>query len=160
MDVQIDYLANYPEFIPTLANWFHDEWGHFNPAATIAQRISRLKERCTHTAGIPITLVAIAENIVVGTASLVEHDMEVHMELSPWLSSVYVAKAHRGQGIGSRLVESVVKEAEINDAAILYLFTPNRESFYARLGWQLFGREEYRGQQVVLMKLPISEQLS
>ena len=35
--------------------------------------------------------VATCEQTVIGTASLIECDMETHPEWSPWLASVYVA---------------------------------------------------------------------
>jgi predicted N-acetyltransferase YhbS len=136
-----------------LAHWFHEEWGHFHPQTTIEQRIDNLRKRCAQTSGLPITLIAKMGDHVVGTASLVKHDMEVHLELTPWLSSVYVDARHRRQGIGSQLVKRIVKEAANTNAKILYLFTPDRESFYARMGWQLLNREKYRGRQVVLMEI-------
>ena len=153
MNIIIDNLANYPEFIPKLAHWFHAEWGHFHPQTTIEQRIATLKERCAQTGGLPLTLIARMGDQVVGTASLVKHDMEVHLELTPWLSSVYVESEYRRQGFGSQLVKRMVKEAAGMNTKILYLFTPDRESFYAGMGWQLLYREKYRGQRVVLMEI-------
>jgi GNAT superfamily N-acetyltransferase len=153
MSLIIDDLANHPEFIPKLAHWFHEEWGHFHPQTTIEQRIAGLKKRCVQTSGLPITLIAKMGDHVVGTASLVKHDMEVHLELTPWLSSVYVETKHRRQGIGSQLVKRIVKLAANINAKTVYLFTPDRESFYARMGWQLLYREKYRGQRVVLMEI-------
>lgn len=153
MSIIIENLTSHPEFIPLLAQWFHAEWGHFHPQTTIEQRIAQLKNRCTQTGGPPLTLVARMGDHVVGTASLVKHDMEVHLELTPWLSSVYVDKMYRGQGIGSQLVTRIVQEAEHTNANMLYLFTPDRKSFYARMGWQLLYHEKYRGQQVTLMEI-------
>ncbi|MGD9173129.1 MAG: GNAT family N-acetyltransferase [Desulfobacterales bacterium] len=153
MNLIIDNLTNHPEFIPKLVYWFHAEWGHFHPQTTIEQRISSLKERCVQTSGLPLTLIARMGDHVIGTASLIKHDMEVHLELTPWLSSVYVDTEHRRQGIGSQLVKRIVQEAANINAKILYLFTPDRENFYARMGWQLLYREKYRGQQVVLMEI-------
>lgn len=153
MSLIIDNLANHRESIPKLAHWFHAEWGHFHPQTTIEQRIANLKERCSQTSGLPLTLIARTGDHVVGTASLIKHDMEVHLELTPWLSSVYVDTEYRRQGIGSQLVKRIVQEAANINAKILYLFTPDRESFYARMGWQLLYREKYRGQQVVLMEI-------
>lgn len=153
MSIIIDNLTSYPEFIPMLAHWFHAEWGHFHPQTTLEQRIAKLKKRCTQIGGLPLTLVARIDDRVVGTASLVKHDMEVHLELTPWLSSVYVDKTYRRQGIGSQLVNRIVRDAEHTNAKRLYLFTPDRKSFYARMGWQLLYREKYRGQQVTLMEI-------
>ena len=156
MNIIIDYLVHHRECIPILAHWFQEEWGHFHPQTTLEQRNAGLNERCETTGRIPITLVAKMGNYVVGTASLVKYDMEVHLELTPWLSSVYVDTAHRRQGIGSQLVKRIVKEAVNINAKMLYLFTPDREGFYARMGWQVLYREMYRGQQVVLMETRVA----
>jgi N-acetylglutamate synthase-like GNAT family acetyltransferase len=93
---------------------------------------------------------------VIGTASLVKHDMDVHLELTPWLSSVYVIKKSRNQGIGSRLVKQIVQGAAKMDAKKLYLFTPDRQLFYTRLGWRLLYREKYRKQQVAVMEINVA----
>ena len=79
--------------------------------------------------------------------------MEVHLELTPWLSSVYVDSTYRRQGIGSQLVKRIVREAAKINTQILYLFTPDRQRFYAGMGWQFLYREKYRGQRVVLMEI-------
>jgi N-acetylglutamate synthase-like GNAT family acetyltransferase len=86
-----------------------------------------------------------------GFASLLEHDMETRMELSPWLASVLVAAAYRGQGIGSALSERVVEEARNLGVSELYLFTFDREDFYARMGWVLREQTKYLGGQVSVM---------
>ena len=156
MNVKIDNLANHTRFIPTLAHWFHEQWGHFHPETTIEQRIARLEDRCKKTSGIPLTLIAIVDHDVIGTASLVKHDMDVHLELTPWLSSDYVIKKSRNQAIGSRLVKQIVQGAAKMDAKKLYLFTPDRQLFYTRLGWRLLYREKYRKQQVAVMEINVA----
>ena len=156
MKIKIDNLVNHARFISTLARWFHDQWGHLQPETSIEKRITRLHDRCKKTGGVPLTLIAIKDHGVVGTASLVKHDMDVHLELTPWLSSVYVAKEHRNQGIGSQLVNRIVQEAKNMDTKMLYLFTPDREGFYTRLGWRLLYREKYRGQPVVVMEIGVA----
>ena len=95
MEIKIDNLANHTHFISTLARWFHEQWGHLQPETTLEQRIAKLNERCEKRSGIPITLVAMLDHHAIGTASLVKHDMNVHLELTPWLSSVYVDRAYR-----------------------------------------------------------------
>lgn len=56
-----------------------------------------------------------------GTASSVLEDVSTCLDLSPWLASVYVVLAYRGQGIGSKLVEAIEGVA--------------RRLHVARLGW-------------------------
>ena len=79
------------------------------------------------------------------------------MDLSPWLASVYVTPEHRSRGIGTALVQRVIEEAVGLSVETLYLFTPDREGFYASLGWSVVERTEYRGQKVVIMALHIMD---
>ena len=73
---------------------------------------------------------------VVGSASLLEHDLDSRPDLGPWLASLYVAPAHRHQGLGAALAERVVEEAARLGVPTLYLFTFDRAGYYARLGWR------------------------
>ncbi len=156
-DITIKYLADCPEQLDTLAAWHHTEWQHLNPDDTVKKRMERMR---THVAyrQVPVTLVAFDGDTVLGSASLVECDMHEHRELSPWLASVYVDPPHRGRGVGSMLVRQVTAEARQLGFAEFYLFTPDREQFYTRLGWQLHERTTFRGLDVVIMKLDLTKQ--
>ena len=150
----ITYLAEHPQHIPTLAAWHHAQWGHLNPAKSLEVRMERLQsELATHLAQrvIPTTFVAVEGPRVLGSASLVAHDMDLRPKLTPWLASVFVDPTCRGQGIGSQLVERVAAEAASLGVPRLYLFTPDRMALYARLGWQTLEQVEYRGELETVM---------
>lgn len=163
--MKIDYLADHPDAIPTLARWHHEQWKHLYPGDSIEQRIVRLEGHLSKDQ-IPMTFVALCrseKNVaetnrreVVGSASLIAQDMDTHPELSPWLASVFVTPQHRGQGIGTALVRRVIQEAKTQGVAQLYLFTtPDKNRFYSRLGWLLIERTHYRGYQQIVMVLQI-----
>lgn len=40
----------------------------------------------------------------------------------------------------------------------LYLWTPDKEHFYARLGWTVIDRTEYRNENAVVMKKQVRSQ--
>ena len=153
--MQIDYLADHPQAIPTLASWHHDEWASRTPWLSLEDRISRLAERVGRRQ-IPTTFVALLGGQVVGFACLVAHDMDIRLDLSPWLASVLVMRGYRRQGIGSALTERVVEEARVLRVHTLYLYTYDQEQFYSRRGWSVLDRIEYRGQPVVIMALDIA----
>jgi predicted N-acetyltransferase YhbS len=148
--MQIDNLKQHPEVIPTLAAWHHAQWGELNPHKSIEDRIAALQRHLAE-APIPGTFVAFAEGEPLGSASLVEHDLPTHLQLSPWLASVYVAAEHRRRGIGGRLVRRVMEEAGLLGIETLYLFTLDQEKFYAELGWSLLERGEYHGFPIAVM---------
>jgi N-acetylglutamate synthase-like GNAT family acetyltransferase len=64
---------------------------------------------------------------------------------------VYVLPEFRGQGIGSQLVRAIEDVATRLQLERLYLFTPDREDFYARLGWSVLETAEYRQHSNVIM---------
>jgi len=153
--VRIEYLGDNAALIPTLARWHYEEWRHLNPDKTIEQYIARLHSHMGRKQ-IPTTFVALSGGILLGSSSLVAYDMDIHRDLSPWLASLYVSPIYRSRGVGSALVHRVIKEAEALDVDALYVFTPDREGFYIRLGWSTVERTEYRGYEVAIMALEIT----
>ena len=100
---------------------------------------------------IPETFVAVEDGEPLGTASLVAHDLAERMDLSPWLAAVYVAPEFRNRGVGSALVQAVMDEALALGVEELYLFTPDKMSFYGRLGWKVLELREHHGTDVTVM---------
>jgi GNAT superfamily N-acetyltransferase len=147
----IAYLADHPSYVPTLAAWHHVQWSYLDAGVSVEQRISRLEEHGKRK--VPTTLLAVSGGMLLGSASLIAHDMDTRMDLSPWLASVYVAQAYRRQGIGSALVRGVIQEAKDLGFAMLYLFTPDKERFYARMGWHVLERTVYRGYPETVMAI-------
>ena len=157
--VRIEHLAGYYDAehhntILTLASWIQEEWEHSFLEATFEELVSEIEERTT-CRRIPGTFVALDGNRLVGTASIVTHDMSTRLDISPWLSAVYVPPKFRNRGIGSRLVRKVMQEAQILGAKRLYLFTPDRMRFYTRLGWNILEQTRYYGEDVVIMSYEI-----
>lgn len=149
-NITVAHLNQYADTVPLLAAWATEEWGHLNPERTLADRIESFKKRTT-PGTIPETMVALDRGHVVGMASIVENDLTTRPELSPWMASVYVDPAHRGRGVGSIIVRSVMDEAATLCIERLYLITHDRMSFYRRLGWTAIERVHYRGEDVTIM---------
>ena len=152
----IDYLADRREFVPTLAEWLHREWGHLRAGSTVADRIGWI-ERSSGHGEIPTAFVAAAGDQVLGCAMLIEQDMSTRPELSPWLAGVYVSREHRRRGIGAALIERVVGEARSLGEQRLYLYTPGPGTLYSRLGWSVVERTVYPPlwgeQEITIMEL-------
>lgn len=145
-------LREAPQHIPTIARWHFDEWGYLNPNKTLEYRIERM-QRYLSDAPIPSMLIAVENDQVLGTAALVEADMDSHPELTPWLASVYIREDQRGRGLGKKLVKALMDFAGQQGLPRLYLFTPDQAPFYTNLGWQLLAEETYRDTSVTLMTL-------
>ena len=154
--MQIINLNQTPGSIQQLAHWHHDEWGDYNPGLTFDQRIQRMQPHLSDDA-VPSTYVAMDDDVVLGSADIVQSDMTTHQDLSPWIASVYVDQSQRRRGIGSQLVEYVMQQAKDAGFSRLYLFTPDQAAFYQHLGWQEFAKEFYCGHEVTIMSVDLDK---
>ena len=106
--VQIELLADRPEFIPTLAEWHFREWAYLRPGDSVANRIRLLYERSGRHE-LPITFVASSGAELLGSAMLIHHEMDTRPQYTPWLAGVFVAPAERQRGIGRALTQHVIR---------------------------------------------------
>jgi predicted N-acetyltransferase YhbS len=144
-------LAEVPKCIPQLAAWHQDQWGYLNPSNSVEKRIECFNEELKSDRY--FTFVAVEDGHPVGSASLVDSDMNTHPEWCPWLASV----SHRNRGIGSTLVLAVMDEARRRGDGRLYLFTPDQRKLYERLGWQHISREFHAEEEVDVMDFYIPQ---
>lgn len=147
--LKIVNLNTMPEYVCTLARWHHKEWAHLNPSSTLDSRIEKMQAYLNNQL-IPTTWIAHS-NELLGSAAIVKYDMATHTHLTPWLASVYVDDKYRKQGIGSKLVSKVMFEARKQGIKKLYLFTPDQQGFYSRLGWELLEQTTYMETPVSIM---------
>ena len=148
---QLSYLRDKPEAIEILSPSLYALWGYHQKEKTLAGRIAMMKSRLNGRQ-VPTCVVASDGADILGTASLVDCDFEERANLSPWLATVYTAEKARGQGVGSALVSFIENEAQLLGFKKIYLVTPDKESFYARLGWSTFERVDHHGTASVLME--------
>ena len=143
-------LKQQPELIPMLAHWHYLEWGALFPEKNAADFAADLAASLNEQQ-LPISWVLMYNQQVVGTASLLVHDMQTNRELSPWLANIYLLPEARGKGLGKWLVQQVMAEAGKLGIKHLYLFTEDQAAFYQRLGWQVLKQELYQGKAVTIM---------
>ena len=153
--MDIRYLAEDAGEISTVAGWLYHEWGHLVKGRTLETAYSKVKQSLSPEE-IPLTLVCCLDDQLVGTAGIDHSDMSTHPELTPWMVSVYVEPPFRKKGIGTALCQRIIDEFLRLGIKTAYLFTPDQEHLYARLHWKTFLREDYRGEQVAIMKLDLT----
>src|SRR3954470_15111878 len=115
----IEYLADHPETLETIVQWTHQEWGDVRGGETLEQRRKRFAGSMNRDR-IPLSVVALEDGEVLGSASLIAHDMETRMELTPWLASVFVGEQYRRHGVGAELVRRIMAEAGKLKLPLLY----------------------------------------
>ncbi len=143
-------LQEHPEFIHLLASLHLPQWQAAHPGWTQADWE---KEFQRHLGAFPCTLLALNEsNALLGSASLVEDDMNGATDYSPWLANVLVLPAARGSGVGGKLIAAIEAKAAALNFPALHLFTEDQQALYARRGWQEIQSLDFEGKRVSLMR--------
>jgi predicted N-acetyltransferase YhbS len=142
--------------VPTIAAWHWAEWGHTDPGGSLERWTAGLRGRVGRHV-IPTILVAFAGAEPVGSVALVEYDMSIWRQYSPWLSGMYVVAEHRGRGIGSALLAACEEEAALLGVETLYLYTHSAEDFYRRYEWNVVARDAYGAETVAIMSKPLHD---
>lgn len=143
-------LQDHPEWIARLAALHQPQWQAAHPGWT-AQEWEEEFQR--HLGLFPCTLLALDKSgELLGSASLVEDDMNGASPFTPWLANVLVLPAARGSGIGGRLIAAIETAATVRGFTQLHLFTEDQQAFYQRRGWQLLQRREFEGKAVSVMR--------
>ncbi len=148
--MEIFPLADKKEFIAELVELHHAAWKHLNPSLTLDGRAEAIAEAAGRE-GIPSIFIAVSGNQLVGSAALVQNDMDTKPDLTPWLAAVYVKEAFRHQGVATDLIARCETEAARSNANTWYLYTEFASRLYEKLGWLHLERCEYKGVTVDVM---------
>ena len=147
-------MGDHQEVIPVLAAWIYNEWSYLYPGETLQDFEGLLRERINKKS-LPLTLVAIEAGEPVGTVSLKAFEMETSSDMTPWLTSLYVASPLRRRGIGTNLVKAIEQKAAELEIRKLFLFTADAALvalFYSRLGWIVEEKTIYHSHPVIIME--------
>lgn len=145
------------ETIQTIAEWYLSEW------ETPIEKTTRLLSTLPNNEIIFQLNIYDFDNKVVGTLGLynsvnIQKEHKQFKDLKPWIGLFYVEPAHRGKGLGARLLE--ITEAYASDLGVkeTYLATFTAESLYKRCGWEEFTRVHYKGHDTSVMKKSTSNE--
>ena len=149
--MKLEYLANYENAIPIVANWYFKEWGHLEKDNTL-NKVTETLHSYLNTGKIPLIILAVEENEIMGAAQLKYREMDIYPEKEHWLGGVYVSEEHRGKNIAERMIKKVVSIATELGVSMLYLQTEKLGGgLYSRLGWRPIEQVNYRGLDVLVM---------
>jgi predicted N-acetyltransferase YhbS len=131
--LQIVHLFKHPQLIEQVAQMIYDEfWRNVIDGMSKDDLVAHLQS-ATDAARIPLCLIALQDEELVGTVNLIENDDAARTHLKPWLAAMVVREDHRGNGIGTKLVNALLKEARRMHIPALY-FGTDGPGFYERIG--------------------------
>jgi GNAT superfamily N-acetyltransferase len=133
--ITIGFLADYPDTVPTLAKWFRDQWPDYFADMTPEEMAQDfLADACRDC--LPSRLVAFASGELAGTIVLREQGHESLAAFQPELGGLYVVASHRGQGIGTELVQAGMKLARDQGFETVFATTVVAAGILEDLGWE------------------------
>ena len=134
--MKIATLADHPEAVPVIAQWYFNQWGHEIPGLTLDTLISKVREKARNRIDFPLTITLHEGDELVAVAELKFRENQNHPEYEHWLGGVYVSESHRGKGYLSVLVDRAklqVKQLKIDH---LYLqCDPEHLGLYQKQGF-------------------------
>ncbi|KQQ56455.1 hypothetical protein ASF69_17005 [Rhizobium sp. Leaf311] len=149
--IRIVPLSEHPHYVAPLVEMLHTEWGSLSnwsdPVALQTVIESRLQ---IHAA--PLALVALDDVKLAGSVSITRDELPHHPDKTFWVGDVIVAADQRGKGIGTLMLRAIVAHAAKIGITDLYLYTPDQENYYRKLGWETIGRDPANGEDNVVMR--------
>jgi GNAT superfamily N-acetyltransferase len=125
--------------IPTLTDWYQSEWEPYYGKDGPGDARADLESRCNRDE-LPIGLVAIENNQVLGTAAL---DLDVTTDLKPSVVGLLVAPAYRRQGIATALLNAAEDLARQLGYSRLFVSTTVLGDLLNQLGWEAMGAVQF-----------------
>jgi GNAT superfamily N-acetyltransferase len=144
-------LSEHPEFIPRLSDFCGKEWAHLYEGWS-AETARHEFENQDKDGRLPVTLVALDGEDLLGTVSLIFNDLPSFEHLNPWLASLFVVPEHRGKSVASFLVREAEKVFARNGFAGAWLFTETARPLFEKLGWEFFQEASCHGHAVSILR--------
>jgi predicted N-acetyltransferase YhbS len=154
--VRIEALSARIDLIPLLAQWHFQQWRELTGASTESDYEALLSRNASPQC-LPLTLIAVRRDRLLGSVNIVNCDMDIRSELTPWLAQLYVDPQERGRGVGSTLVHAAVERSGELGFRRLYLYTSGTlPSFYERIGWTRREIVRYQEKERTVMEMRLS----
>lgn len=150
--MHIEPLLAHRQRVDELAELLHQEWGAFAQWSNRDAISRRLAERSEpgHHRGI-VLLALSPQRQILGTASLTLYELADKPERQYWLSEVFTHPQHRGQGIARSLIARCIEHGRSQGIDELYLYTPDQQALYQKLGWHPLEQRRVAGETVTVM---------
>ena len=85
-DIRIEDLSRHVNLIPFLARLHFEQWGDLTGASNEAD-YEALLARHAAALELPVTLVALSHDRLLGSTNIINCDMDIRPELTPWMPS-------------------------------------------------------------------------
>lgn len=140
------------QLIEQISQALNQEWADLTPWADIAQIKQRLLERSLATNPQILSCFVDSDDQLLATASTILHELPDVQQATWWLGEVLTVPSARGKKIGSQLIETLYQHYSQFTTEKLYLYTPDMQALYRKMGWQDVEQRKVNDELVTVMK--------
>lgn len=148
MKFDIFFLKDKPEFIDICSKYIYHEFKafyHLLGFYSYNQLSRELSNKYLNTSKLPITIIAISKNnYFLGCATIEDNDMDIRVNLSPWISDLYVVPFCRNQGVGQSLIKFLFQILKKLNIKKIYLWTQDKQIYFRNIGFSDFENEKVK----------------
>lgn len=137
-NISIVSLKDLPNYRQTLTDYFEVNW----PEPAIQFFTEVLSEIFSAEKELPKCYIMLKDENIIGYYQLVEQEMIMRKDLSPWITTVFIDEQERGQRLGSKLLEHGRTIAGKLGYAKVYVATGEIQ-FYEKLGFREIGLDKF-----------------
>lgn len=135
----IGLLADHPEFLPVLVDWYRREWRLYYGAQGPGDARADLESRCNRDS-LPIGLVALRQDELQGVVAL---DRDPVTNLAPSVVGLLVTEKYRRKGVAAALLRAAIGLAVQLGYDRVYTSTNVLDDHLQRSGWRLTGEAHF-----------------
>ena len=154
--VHLNFLKQYPEWIPLLAEWEYGNWHSYDHLLTKEKLIDGFTKRLNDDK-LPLVLILFKAVLPIGVISLeigTEPELSDLEDGNPWGGSFHIAAQERGRGLGEAAGKALGILAKRLGYQKLWFYTSNARNvkWYARQGAKVVATRPFRGHEIKVMK--------
>ncbi len=136
---EIEPLSNNMHLFESVAEMKYQEFSYLTEQEKLADYLNRQKQYVTDQV-LPKAYIALHQGQLIGTFTLKLEDLSTRTDLSPWIGGMVVSPKYRRQGIGAFIVSQAEHFFMQLGYSQIYLFTPDKEGWYSKMGWRVLER--------------------
>ncbi|MDD5190468.1 MAG: GNAT family N-acetyltransferase [Dehalococcoidales bacterium] len=136
-ELDIISLNDFPVYKEPIINYVNEHWN------VVIKPFTYVVNQCFSKSGfLPQTYIMVKHDEIIGFYQLVEQELLIRKDLSPWITCVFIDENQRGNRFSARLLEHGRTIAGSLGFQKVYL-TTNHIQFYEKFGFREIGLSNF-----------------
>lgn len=154
--MEVAFLHDQKSFIPAIAQWYFNEWGHLSPNRSLDDILIKVTAMAQSRESLPLSFVLHDHNELLAVAELKFHEHPEFPDYKHWLGGVFVPTDKRGQGHSCTILQYTLDHAKNLGISALYLQCEQHNiDLYLKHDFEVIHRLNDKGVEKAVMALKV-----